>query len=339
MISRSLLLLCSAAVAAAAAQADDPIAKKLQAAKAAYETRAEKGRTAVREWFDKRENAARKDGNKKVVDQIKAERARFDQDGELPKAAPPELGRDLADARAALEEAYSTAIRDYTRARMDDQAAAVEKQLEAFRRGRPRAADDPLADALTPELLKAKFMGKAAFDKKTGTLELTYRFADRKELEDFECSDIPPKLSGGGAILVAGQSIKHVVEFDSVTVAGLIGMRNMKGMALTTTGGTQCGTGGANNDTIYLTPKGRQTTQLIVAERFRRGTIRFGVIITDKRVTFAWGNDQLGGESAEPGVGRVVLHGGDTGFAFGNVVLKGKVNRAWAEKFFDIPGK
>jgi hypothetical protein len=67
------------------AQDKDPVAEKLGAAKVAYEAELKNYRKEITEWFDKREEAARKDGNKKLVDQIKAERAAFEESGETPK--------------------------------------------------------------------------------------------------------------------------------------------------------------------------------------------------------------------------------------------------------------
>ena len=45
--------------------------KKLDAAKASYEENIAKYRSTVGEWFDKRSEAARKDGNRKLLEQIK----------------------------------------------------------------------------------------------------------------------------------------------------------------------------------------------------------------------------------------------------------------------------
>jgi hypothetical protein len=113
--------------------ADDPIKAKLDKAKAAYKASLEQYRDAVAKYFDKQEEASRKEGNKKLLDQIKAERTAFQETGDLPRTAPGELKRKLAPARSALESADTAAVREYTKARKDDMATAVEKELEQFK--------------------------------------------------------------------------------------------------------------------------------------------------------------------------------------------------------------
>jgi hypothetical protein len=85
MIRCTMIVACFV-VGAHAVSADekdkDPVKEKLFAAKVAYDGEMREYRKAAGEWFDKREDAARQDGNKKLVDEIKAERKAFDEDGE-----------------------------------------------------------------------------------------------------------------------------------------------------------------------------------------------------------------------------------------------------------------
>lgn len=317
------------------ALADDAIGKKLGDAKAAYQAALEKSENAIGAWFDKREKAARKDGSKKLVDQIKAERAKYEETRELPKTAPAELSRSFVDARTAMEAAFLAAVKEYTMAKLDDQASVVEKQLETFKKNRVRSGPNALDLDITADAVTSRFAAsKATYDEQTGVLKLTYKFTDRKELKDFQCSDIEPKVAANAVYISAGQNIKHVVTFDTVNVSGVIGLKEMKGICISTTGGTAIGLGGAGKDGIYVAPKGQKTLDKIVPARFRRGTIRFVVAITDKRATLYWGNDQLGGESTDPGAGQVILHGGESGYAYGSLTITGKLNRDWAKKFF-----
>lgn len=121
-------------VCACAARADDrdPIKEKLFAAKVAYDKEMSAYRTAVGEWFDKREDAARKAGDKKAVDTVKAERKAFDEGGTLPKTAPASVQQKPAQVRKALETAYAEAVKAYTKEKKDDRAAAVEKEWKAL---------------------------------------------------------------------------------------------------------------------------------------------------------------------------------------------------------------
>ncbi len=129
-------LLSASGVLARADEKDDkdPIKEKLFAAKVTYDKDMAEFRKAAEDWFDKREEAARKAGDKKLVDQIKADRKSFDEVDALPKTTPAAIAQKPPAARKALEAAYTDAVKAYTKAKKDDLAAAVEKELSAFRK-------------------------------------------------------------------------------------------------------------------------------------------------------------------------------------------------------------
>jgi hypothetical protein len=128
----ALTVLFGASVAPVLAAGNDPIHEKLSRAKTAYTVEVGKVRDAVLAYFDRREEAARKDGDRIVLDQVKAERQAFTDKGKLPNTIPATIERKLSFARSTLESAYTAAIREYTRAKKDDQAAALEKELRAM---------------------------------------------------------------------------------------------------------------------------------------------------------------------------------------------------------------
>lgn len=109
----------------------DPILAKLDAAKKAYESEVQRIKKDLLDAFDKKEALARQDGNKKLVDQILAERLAYTTTGELPKSIPTSqyLSR-LAAARKALQSAYIEAIRELVRNKRDAEAALLEKELQ-----------------------------------------------------------------------------------------------------------------------------------------------------------------------------------------------------------------
>lgn len=117
----------------AVGQNKDPIKENLFEAKVAYDKQMRQFRKQAAEWFDKREETARKAGDKKTLDQIKAERAAFDEYGGLPRIAPTALQEQPAHAKKTLEAAYADAVKAYTKVRKDDEAAAVEKEWNSFR--------------------------------------------------------------------------------------------------------------------------------------------------------------------------------------------------------------
>jgi len=108
---------------------DDPIKKKILKAKAAYETEVAKLRSEVVAWYKKREETARNAGNKKLTDELKQQREAFEAKEEWPLDMPADLRTRLTKARTQLEIAYTTAIKDYTKAKKDDEASDVEKDL------------------------------------------------------------------------------------------------------------------------------------------------------------------------------------------------------------------
>lgn len=141
MMNRCLLVIVLAGLVTTVRADSESARVKLDEAKAAYEASSEKYRAAVGVWLDKREASAREKGDKKLVDQVKAERQAFDERGELPPGAPVALKSRITSARAALDSAYKAAVREYTRAKRDEEAAAVEKEWEQFKADAARPAD------------------------------------------------------------------------------------------------------------------------------------------------------------------------------------------------------
>jgi hypothetical protein len=141
MMNRWLLVIVLAGLVTSVRADSDSTRMKLDEAKAAYEASSEKYRAAVGVWLDKRESSARDKGDKKLVDQVKAERQAFDERGELPPGAPVVLKSRLASARSALDSAYKAAVREHTRAKRDEEAAAVEKEWDLFKAAGVRPAD------------------------------------------------------------------------------------------------------------------------------------------------------------------------------------------------------
>lgn len=135
MTSVLRLFLLVAAVACAVllpARADsvDEVKEKLFQAKKEYDGEVRKFRTAVTEALDKREDAARKAGDKKALDAVKGDRARFEKDGEPPANA---LGlAQVRGARGKLDKAYSAAVKDLIRLKEDAAAESVEKEQQKF---------------------------------------------------------------------------------------------------------------------------------------------------------------------------------------------------------------
>ncbi|MCE9565097.1 MAG: NPCBM/NEW2 domain-containing protein [Planctomycetes bacterium] len=110
----------------------DTVKEKLFQAKKAFDVESQKFRKAVTDQLDKREDDARKAGDKKVVDQVKTERERFEKWGEFPLTSPLAASKSITAARATLNKAYTDAVKDYTKIKEDAAAETIEKEQRAF---------------------------------------------------------------------------------------------------------------------------------------------------------------------------------------------------------------
>jgi hypothetical protein len=176
-------------------------------AEVAYHRGQEAVRKAVLAHFDRQEEAARRDGDKKRVDAVKtariefhergalpvslpedirklkaaqdagrtdamkrmkaleeatATRDAFEKQGEMPGEIPVEARKIETQARTRLEAAYELAIKEYTRARRDDDAEAMERELEMLK---PATTAGPYAARQGPD--KARWLKRFGGDDKT----------------------------------------------------------------------------------------------------------------------------------------------------------------------------
>ena len=107
----------------------DRVLKKLTAAKANYQSELKKFSATVDEWLEKQEAGARRDGDRKQLERLKANRAAFASKEALPVEAPVPYHKRQEKFRGAMESAYLTAIKEYTKAGMDKAAEDVEAEL------------------------------------------------------------------------------------------------------------------------------------------------------------------------------------------------------------------
>jgi hypothetical protein len=128
------LVVLTLAIALGPARADDAegVKKKLADAKKTYTNEAEKAKKAIGELLDKREAEARKAGNKKLLDQVKAERTAFEEQNELPADCPKALLTRMKTARTNLDAAFAAAVKSFVRLKDDAAAAATEQEQQLF---------------------------------------------------------------------------------------------------------------------------------------------------------------------------------------------------------------
>lgn len=131
------LFLISCLTTAATGEQPDLIKVRLQKAKTAYQEVLNKQQAGMLTALEKSAEAARKTGDKKRVDQIGEEREAYEKLGDLPKVVPV-AGYLKATklARLALRS-YAAAVKSYTKAKMDGEDAAVQKELQEVLGVRP----------------------------------------------------------------------------------------------------------------------------------------------------------------------------------------------------------
>ena len=111
----------------------EAVKEKLFQAKKEYDGEVSKYKKAVGEWLDKHEDEARKAGNKKLVDQYKAERDAFEKNGDPPQPIPDALVDAMRAVRLKLDMAYTAVFKDYLVLKKDEAADAIDKEQQEFR--------------------------------------------------------------------------------------------------------------------------------------------------------------------------------------------------------------
>ncbi len=135
-----LLLLCLSV--SLGAQDTDAIRSKLNIAKKTFEVEVEKQQKELLELLSKREEQARNDGNRRLVDLVLAERAEFETKGRLPRSISlANYLFKIGAAKKVLATAYDEAIRLHVRAKNDKGAAAIEAEKKEILKGLSSGVD------------------------------------------------------------------------------------------------------------------------------------------------------------------------------------------------------
>lgn len=186
-----------------------------------------------------------------------------------------------------------------------------------------------LGKLLTRAYLKKKFAGRASFNPKTAELTLAYDFANKKQLSDFELGDTKPVLAGGVLTLEAAATIRHIVEFKTLTVTGILraGGTAVGEPHLATTSKVRVyGNGG-----LIVDGQGGQND---IGGITAGSPTYFTLTITEKRLGFEAGTKKGGLARDVPKAGQLILGGGGSGNQFSKLTLTGTMDDDWANRFF-----
>ena len=115
---------------------EDAVEVKLSTARSDYQKAVEKLRGSLSGELRKKAEAAQKAGDLKGLEAVEAEVKAFEDKGVLPKSVPTKsYDAGLRLAKAKLEDAYSAAVKEYTKAGQRAQAKAVQLELDDFKSG------------------------------------------------------------------------------------------------------------------------------------------------------------------------------------------------------------
>jgi hypothetical protein len=117
--------------------ADDAvIAKSLVVAKGDYEKTSEKARANLVSDLNKKAKAAQKAGDLKTLEMVEAEIDAFEKQAVLPKSIPVKAYEaEVRKAKTKLEDAYTAAVKEFTKNGKRAEAKAVQSELDDFKKG------------------------------------------------------------------------------------------------------------------------------------------------------------------------------------------------------------
>jgi hypothetical protein len=198
----TITCLISCCAAPAFAEDEDPIAKKVAAAKETFYADRDKAEKQLLELMTRRENTAKQAGDLKNLEAIRAEIAAFRSEGTLPKfVSPKDYEMAMKLAKTKLENAYTAGIKSYTQADKLDQAKELQKSLDELNQTSKPVAAAP-QDFFQPKTSWTN-------DKRTIFLTVTER-----QGEDFKANYVMHTPQGKKRMTVNGKIKNGNISWD-----------------------------------------------------------------------------------------------------------------------------
>ena len=249
-------------------------------------------------------------------------------------ADPTPSEKAITEAIKLLEAKRDTIDDAIEQAKVDKAIRELEALIEDPDNPKPEAMPAPIDFDVTPAMLKKKFAGKAIFNPKTHELTLTYDFAGKAQLSDFEVNDTKAVVSKKFLGIDAGDKLKHVARFKTFTASAVMSFKGMRGVGIESTNGSQLSTGGRAFDTVILRVADSQGASKIVPANVRSGTVPISLSITTGKTSIQFAAEKLSQPTARKGdIHQVVLVGGVEGCGFGNLTIVGVPDTAWLKDF------
>jgi len=240
----------------------------------------------------------------------------------------------IREAITVLEARKSQVQKKEDKDKIAKAIADLEKLIPAKKAADPKD-DVDLSKLLTPALLKKKFVGKAAFNPKTGELTLIYDFSAKEQLKDFEAGDSKPSLAKGVLTVGPGENVRHVVRFKTLTVTGQVQIGSLSGRHFKTS--EKLWVGGSDKDIYILNENSNKEAEKYVSAAFTpaKALTSFEFSVSSARIALRIGEARIGLATKTTSAGQLELLGGNSGGnSYGKLVLQGQIDPEWAKEFF-----
>lgn len=239
-----------------------------------------------------------------------------------------------SDGRREVNEAIIMLEGKIPFAATDEAKSRLEAAVEALRQivPEPKMEDDPAIE-ITARALQRKLNGKVAFNEKTSEITILYDFRNAKQFEDFEGYD--PSVARRGSLALPGATqVKHVIEFETFSVAGLVNYSHSDVTFISSNAGYRIERR-VNGFSIHIGDK-QKAHQYTSDGEVNNKTIPYRLEFTDSKIVAKIGTIDIAASVdavGTPRVGRVAFGPCVGTVYYGPMTIVGKIDRQWAQQF------
>ncbi len=253
--------------------------------------------------------------------------------GAVAAAADKTPGDLVIEDAIKLLEARSEKLEDpLDRGKVDKAIRELEAMIGVVK---PEPAPGPPPPPQPPlqvdaEQIRKRFgAAKATYSPKTGFLKLEYGFSGGKaELADFEIGQKRVLQARKSLAVEAGDEIKHVAKWKTVTAETTISGKTLNGSGIGTSTGALLT---ARPGTAVLIGGTKTVSKPI---RFR-AAVPVAFDVNAEKVSGKYGTEVLAAPFTSDETHQVTLRGGSDGCAFAELVISGVPDPVWLKGFLE----
>lgn len=251
--------------------------------------------------------------------------------GGVVAAADKTPGELAIEEAIKLLEARSEKLEDpLDRGKVDKAIRELEAMVGVVKPEPPPAPPSPPQPPLQieAEQVRKRFgANKATYFPKTGIIKLEYGFSGGKgELADFDIGQKRVLQARKSLAVEAGDEIKHIAKWKTVTVEATISGKSLNGSGVGTSTGALLT---ARQPNAVLIGGGKP---VVKAVRFRPA-VPVAFDVNAEKVSGKYGTEVLATPFTSEESHQVVLRGGSDGCAFGELIISGVPDHAWLKDF------